>query len=256
MSLTVNKALRILELLEEGDLRLVDFAARLDEHKSNVQRLLVTLQAHGFVRQDERTRRYSLGLRMLQLASATLARMDLRDAARETMQYLGDLTNETVHLGVYDEPHVVYIDKIESTYPIQMYSRIGARAESYCTGLGKAILAVLDDHKLDRYFDLVSFTQFTPRTITNTVKLREELSQIHLRGYALDEQEHEEGVRCVAAPVFGFDGRVAGAISVTVPAFRKSEKDLWELAPNMLEAANQISMNLGNSTGRDGERSA
>lgn len=249
-SLTVGKALRILELLEEGDLRLIDLAARLDEHKSNVQRLLATLQAHGFVRQDEQTRRYSLGLRMLQLASATLARMDLRDAAREMMQYLGDLTNETVHLGVYDEPHIVYIDKMESTYPIRMYSRVGARAECYCTGLGKAILAALDGHALGKYLEAVSFTKFTPRTVTSAEELHEELAKIRFQGYAVDEQEHEEGVRCVAAPIFGFDGLVVGAISVTVPAFRKSEKDLLELAPNMLEAARRISMNLGSSMQR------
>lgn len=256
MSLTVDKALRILELLEEGDLRLVDLAARLDEHKSNVQRLLATLQRHGFVRQDERTKRYSLGMGILHLASATLAKMDLRDAARETMQRLGDLTGETIHLGVYDEPHVVYIDKIESTFPIRMYSRIGARAESYCTGVGKAILAFLDEYQFERYLGMVDFTRFTPRTITSAEGLREELERIRLRGYALDEQEHEEGVRCVAAPVFSFDGRVAGSVSVTAPAFRKSEKEVRSLSPTVLEAAKRISNNLGSSRGERSERHA
>lgn len=256
MSLTVNKALRILELLEEEDLRLVDLAERLGEHKSNVKRLLATLQRHGFVRQDERTKRYSLGMGILHLASATLAKMDLRDAARETMQHLGDLTGETIHLGVYDEPHVVYIDKIESTFPIRMYSRIGARAECYCTGVGKAILAFLEDYQFERYLDMVELTRFTPRTIMSTEGLREELARTRLRGYALDEQEHEEGVRCVAAPVFGFDGRVAGSISVTVPAFRQSEKGLRNLAPTVVEAADGISGRLGNSRSKKSERHA
>lgn len=256
MSLTVDKALRILQLLEEGDLRLVDLAARLDDHKSNVQRLLVTLQRHGFVRQDEQSKRYALGLRVLHLASATLANMDLRDAARETMRRLGDLTGETIHLGLYDEPHVVYIDKIESTFPIRMYSRIGARAECYCTGVGKAILAFLEEYQLERYLNIVDFTRFTPRTITNAGGLREELTHIRGGGYALDEQEHEEGVRCVAAPIIGFGGEVAGAVSVTAPAFRKSEKDIRNLAPTVLEAADRISANLGSSKGERGERRA
>src|SRR4028119_1000660 len=101
VSLTVDKALRILEVLGQEELRLVDLSARLGEHKSTVQRILVTLHGRGFVRQDERTKRYTLGLKVLQLASLALANIDLREAAREPMQRLGELTQETVHLAVY-----------------------------------------------------------------------------------------------------------------------------------------------------------
>ena len=247
MSLTVDKALRILELLGQEELRLVDLSARTGEHKSTVQRLLVTLHNRGFVRHDERTKRYSVGLKVLQLASLALADMDLREAARDPMQRLGDLTQETVHLGVYDEPQIVYIDKIESTFPIRMYSRVGARAESYCTGIGKALIAFLTDYEFERYLRKVSFMRFTPHTITSAERLREEVVRIRAHGYALDLQEHEEGVRCAAAPVFRLDGRVAGSISVAAPAFRKSEGDIEGLAPDVVEAARQISMNLGSS---------
>lgn len=247
MSLTVDKALRILELLGQEELRLVDLSARMGEHKSTVQRLLVTLHNRGFVRHDERTKRYSVGLKVLQLASLALADMDLREAARDPMQRLGDLTQETVHLGVYDEPQIVYIDKIESTFPIRMYSRVGARAESYCTGIGKALIAFLTDYEFERYLRKVSFMRFTPHTITSAERLREEVVRIRAQGYALDLQEHEEGVRCAAAPVFRLDGRVAGSISVAAPAFRKSESDIEGLAPAVVEAARQVSMNLGSS---------
>jgi IclR family KDG regulon transcriptional repressor len=243
----VDKALRILELLGDGELRLTDLSSKLGEHKSTVQRLLSTLQARGFVRQNGDNKRYSLRLKILQLASATLANMDLREAAREPMQRLGDLTSETTHLSVYDEPHVVYIDKIESTFPIRMYSRVGARAESYCTGVGKALVAFLSDYERgERYIQKVSFTRFTPNTITSAKGLREEIARIREQGYALDLQEHEEGVRCAAAPIFGLDGRVAGSISVAAPAFRKSEDDILALAPAVMAAARQISDNLGN----------
>lgn len=251
MSRTVDKALRILELLGHEELRLVDISAHLKEHKSTVQRLLATLQARGYVRQDEATKRYSVGLKVLQLASLALADMDLREAAREPMQRLRDLTQETVHLAVYDEPQIVYIDKIESTFPIRMYSRVGARAESYCTGVGKALIAFLTDYELERYLQKVTFTRFTPNTIVNAERLREEVARIQTRGYALDLQEHEEGVRCAAAPVFGLDGRVAGSISVAAPAFRMSESDIEELAPAVVETAREISTNLG-SSGTDG----
>lgn len=247
MSQTVDKALRILELLGEGEMRLVDLSAQLNEHKSTVQRLLATLQARGFVRQDEHTRRYTVGLRVLQLASLALADIDLRDAAHEPMRHLGDLTNETVHLAIYDEPHVVYLDKVESSFPIRMYSRIGARAESYCTGVGKAIVAYLSEYELERYFHAASFTQFTPRTITTTEELIKEIAEIRARGYAFDEQEHEEGIRCVAAPIFAFGGHVAGSISVAAPAFRRSKRDLQEFAPAIVETADRISSNLGSS---------
>jgi IclR family transcriptional regulator, KDG regulon repressor len=247
VSRTVDKALRILELLGYGELRLVDISSRLGEHKSTVQRLLATLLARGFVRQDETSKRYSLGLKVLELASVTLADMDLREVAREPMQRVGEHTGETVHLGVYDEPHVVYIDKIESTFPVRMYSRVGARAESYCTGVGKALVAFLGDYEFEHYLRKVSFTRFTPKTITSARGLREEIARIRAHGYALDLEEHEEGVRCAAAPVFGLDGRVAGSISVAAPAFRKSEDDIRALAPAVMGAARQISENLGNN---------
>ncbi len=256
MSLTVDKALRILELLGDGELRLVDLSSRLGEHKSTVQRLLATLQARGFVRQDEDSKRYSLGLKVLQIASVTLADMDLREVAREPMQRLGELTGETVHLGVYDEPHMVYIDKIESTFPVRMYSRIGARAESYCTGVGKALIAFLSDYELERYLRKVSFMRFTPNTITSAGELREEVGRIRAQGYALDLEEHEEGVRCAAAPVFSLEGHVTGSISVAAPAFRKSEDDIRALAPAVMGAARQISDNLGNNKKARREESA
>lgn len=254
MSQTVDKALRILELLGKGEMRLVDLSAKLNENKSTVQRLLATLQTRGFVRQDERTKRYAVGLRVLHLASLVLADMDLRDAAHDPMRYLGDITKETIHLAVYDEPHVVYLDKVESTFPIRMYSRVGARAESYCTGVGKAIVAFLSDYELERYLQKVSFTQFTPHTITSVDRLREELVEIRARGYAFDEQEHEESIRCVAAPIFAFDGHVAGSISVAAPAFRRSKGDLQEFAPAVTEAANLISSNIGNNKRNGGGR--
>jgi IclR family transcriptional regulator, KDG regulon repressor len=178
--------------------------------------------------------------------------MDLREVARDPMQRLGDLTGETIHLSVYDEPHVVYIDKIESTFPIRMYSRVGARAESYCTGVGKALVAFLSDYEFEWYLRKVSFTRYTPNTITSAKGLREEIARIRTQGYALDLEEHEEGVRCAAAPVFGLDGRVAGSISVAAPVFRKSEDDIRALAPAVMEAARQISDNLGNN--REGGR--
>lgn len=247
MSQTVGKALRILELLGEGELRLVDISERLGEHKSTVLRLLATLEAHGFVQQEEGSKRYSVGLKVLQLASQALTGVDLRGAAQEVLYELSDLTGETVHLGIYDEPQIVYIDKRESSYPIRMYSRVGARAECYCTGVGKAIIAFLAEAQLNRYMDTVTFTQYTPQTIANVGDLRDEVERIRARGYALDEQEHEEGVRCIAAPIFGFDDRVAGAVSVAAPAFRKSAEETEALAPSLLEGARRISMNLGNS---------
>jgi IclR family transcriptional regulator, KDG regulon repressor len=252
VSLTVDKALRILELLGDGELRLVDLSSKLGEHKSTVLRVLTTLQSHGFVRQDGDSKRYSLGLKVLQLASTTLADMDLRKAAREPMQRLGNLTRETIHLSVYDEPHIVYIDKIDSTLPIRMYSRVGARAESYCTGVGKALIAFLGDYEFEQFLQKVSFTQFTPNTITSAKELREELARIRAQGYALDLQEHEEGVRCAAAPIFGLDGRVAGSISIAAPAFRKTEDDILALAPAVMGAARQISENLGSNRGEGG----
>jgi DNA-binding IclR family transcriptional regulator len=168
------------------------------------------------------------------------------------MQRLGNLTRETIHLSVYDEPHIVYIDKIESTLPIRMYSRVGARAESYCTGVGKALIAFLGDYEFEQFLQKVSFTQFTPNTITSAKELREELARIRAQGYALDLQEHEEGVRCAAAPIFGLDGRVAGSISIAAPAFRKTEDDILALAPAVMGAARQISENLGSNRGEGG----
>src|SRR3712207_5812270 len=149
--------------------------------------------------------------------------------------------------------HVVYIDKIESTFPVRMYSRIGARGESYCTGVGKALIAFLSDYEFERFLRKGSFKRFTPKTITSTMELRKEIARIRAQAYALDLEEHEEGVGCAAAPVFGLDARVAGSISVAAPAFRKSEDDIRALARAVMGAARQISENLGNNK-EDGGR--
>lgn len=241
MSQSVERALMLLEQLRDGPQRLGPLAEALDIHKSTVLRLLQTLEARGFVRRVDGEPRFALGLRLLELSSALLDDLDLRTVARAHIEEVAAATHETVHLGILDRAQVVYVDKVESTHPVRMYSRIGARADAHCTGVGKALLAWTPE---DDWGD-VELRRYTDHTITDAQALRQELDRIRRRGFATDEQEHEESIRCIAAPVFDVHRAVTCAISVSVPAARMTQAELEQHVPTLLDAAGALTRDLG-----------
>ncbi len=243
----LDRALDILETLAGDDepVRLVDLASRLGLHKSTVHRLVATLARRRYVERDRNTGHYRLGLKVFELGSWFFNRMELRQEARPHMQELVDQTLETAHLGVLDEGQVIYIEKVESPQRVRMYSELGKRAPAHCTGMGKVLLAHLPEEELDGLISLRGLKRFTSNTITDPEQLKDHLARVRAQGFAIDDTEHEEAIRCVAAPVRNYRNEVVAALSISGPASRLSRERLAQLADLVRAAALRISRRLG-----------
>jgi IclR family transcriptional regulator, KDG regulon repressor len=246
----VVRAARLLELLRssDGGASLGELAARSGLAKASVFRMLRTLEGTGLVERAPDDDRYRLGVRCLELGQAYLEQTDLR---REAVPVLADLRtqfNETVHLGVLDdELRVVYLEKLESTHAVGiMMSRVGRTAPSFCTGLGKAMLAMVPGDPVADLAQRGALRAYTASTISEPDALRAELDRIRTRGYSLDLEEHEAGVRCVGAAILGPHGEMVAGLSISGPANRLPERLLrGRLAEAGRAAGAEIGRRLG-----------
>lgn len=240
MSQTVDRALRILPLLAEGPANLEQVAVRLDVHKSTALRLLRTLHEHGMVyRQDDQ--RYRLGTRLFALAQEAMENLDVRGIAHPHLVALGELTGHTVHLAVYEEGEVVYIDKVDSRYPVRMYSRIGKPVAITVAAVAKLLLADLPEAERRAVAKGLEYPRYTSRSIPDAAAHLAELARVREQGWASDLGGHEESINCVAAPIRGADGRVTAACSLSAPNVVVSAQDLLELRPQVQRTAEAIS---------------
>ena len=223
MTRTLSRGLDVIETLARGDgyglgPSAIGQQAGLD--KATVTRLLRTLVAAGYVTQDETTRRYRLGGKVLWLAHRVTAGLDLRSIARPHLMALRDELGETVHLGVIEDLRVVYVDKLEAENSIQLVSAVGQTMPLHSTSLGKAMLAALPDEERERIYARMDFLPRTAWTICDLATFREEIRTTQRRGYSTDDRENEPFGACVGAAIVGADGRPAGAISIAGPDFR------------------------------------
>jgi IclR family KDG regulon transcriptional repressor len=246
----VVRAARLLELLRtsDGGASLGELSVRSGLAKASVFRMLRTLEETGLVERLPDDDGYRLGVRCLELGQAYLEQTDLR---REAMPLLANLRarfNETVHLGVLDdELRVVYLEKLESTHAVGiMMSRVGRTAPSFCTGLGKAMLAAIPNDPVAVLAQRGALRRYTPGTIAEPDALRTELDRIRNRGYSLDLEEHEPGVRCVGTAILGPRGEMTAGLSISGPAQRLPERLLrGSLADAARAAAIEIGRRLG-----------
>ena len=246
ISVTVAKAFGIVEALApetEHGLTLGDLSLRVALPKSTVHRYLATLVELGLAQRSD-SDRFRLGTKVLELAGVYLAGSDLRGESEGILETLSAGTNETVHLAVRSEAEVVYIAKVESRHAVRMYSYIGARLPMYSTALGKAMLAFGPADWLRETLDRGLLAR-TPHTIATPAALEADLAAIRTRGYSVDNEENEIGVRCVGAPVFDFSQTVIAAISLSGPTDRVDRKRSAELGPIVRDAARSISLRMG-----------
>ncbi|GIT78333.1 IclR family transcriptional regulator [Leifsonia sp. LS1] len=244
MSQSLARALDVLDLVSRGTATLDALADQVGVHKSTVLRLLQTLEQRGFVGRDS-GHRYHLGPAVFALAESALDTRDVRTAASPALRSLAAETGQTVHLATYQDGVVTYIDKVESRQPLRMYSRVGLPAALHATAVGKVLLGALDDAELDRVVSTVVFEHYTDRTISGAADLVAEVRRSADRGWAEDHEEHETFMNCVGAPVFGADGRVAAAVSVSVPNVVLPYEGVLALLPALLAATARISAELG-----------
>lgn len=243
----LDRALTLLETLsqEENGLGLVEAANRAQLHPSTTYRLLSTLVSHGFVTHDEETGRYRIGLKAFEVGSAFRLPSELRKLAPGLLRALMSLTGETANLAILERGEVTYIDQVESPGLLGMHAGIGRRVPAHCTGAGKAILSRLTEEEVDAIIAEHGLPAYTPHTITQRAALMEELAKVREQGYALDNEEIEVGVRCVAAPVLDDKGRPVAALSVTGPVTRFHDERLPTLANAIRAAAADLSAKLG-----------
>jgi IclR family KDG regulon transcriptional repressor len=165
------------------------------------------------------------------------------------MAELSQISDETVHLAILDGTDMLYVGKMDSPMSVRMHSVIGARNAIYCTAMGKAVLAFLPSEQRTALLDQVAITRRTPNTITDRAALTEHLELVRVQGYAIDDIENEEGIRCVGAPIFDHRGHPVAAISISGPAYRLSNSRLEELSQPVAQAGLEISSKLGYLSG-------
>ncbi len=243
---SVDHALAVLETFDAGtpELGVTALSGRLKLAKSTVYRLLSTLASRGYVYQNPATGKYRLGLKAFEVGSLAVSQLTVREAALPFLEKLRDATKETVHLGVREADAVIYIDKIETPLPIRMYSRIGRRAPLHCTALGKVLLAFAGPAEAGRMARR-DLKRYTPNTITDPDVLAKELALVRERGYALDAEEFEEGLKCVAAPLWDYTGTVVASAGIAGPHIRITSDRLQELIAVVRETAAEVSARLG-----------
>jgi DNA-binding IclR family transcriptional regulator len=242
---TLFKVMRILGMFSRTSrsLSLAEISQRSGYPKSTTHRLLSSMREAGLLDQDRNRDTYRLGLRLYELGNTVLANMDLLREARPYIEALGRLTDQVVHLAVFDGNHAVVIGKSES----QQDANSGAFLESapaHCTSVGKAILSFLPEAALETFL-AAGLQRFTDTTVTDPAALREELELTKSRGYSIDQAEHQPGLHCVGAPIRDLSGRVFAAVSVSGPAWKMPLSDVGRVAKIVIHHADAISRALG-----------
>jgi IclR family transcriptional regulator, KDG regulon repressor len=229
---------------DEYEMGISALAMRLGLAKSTVHRLATTLVEYDILEQNKETGKYRLGLALFELGTMVRRKMDTNSGAQVQIHALADETGETVQLAILDHLSVLYIRIRESRQAVRMSSGLGSRAPAHCTGVGKALIAFQPPEIIQQIIDN-GLKRYTQGTITDSEKLRAELATIRQKGYAIDDEEIEVGLRCIAAPIRDHSGQVTAAISVAAPVQRMTKKNLQATIPSVIAAADAISRRLG-----------
>lgn len=242
---SLDRAVAVLEQLSESDtpLTLSEICQIMGIHKSTAHRSLMVLERSALI---ERTydNRFRLGLKLYELGNRAVEQVDLRSRIRPHFRRLGAQLGETVHLGVLQKASVIYLEKIEPNRRVCMTSKTGSTNPAYCTSMGKAMLAYLPEDDLEQAIAKIRFVRFTSKTISSREELLKSLERVRRRGYAIDDEEIEVGVRCVGAPVFDGNHYPVAAVSVSGPSARIRVQNLPAIAEHVMRCCQGISTSL------------
>jgi IclR family KDG regulon transcriptional repressor len=248
---TIERTSLILDILGQSPqgISIRDLSEKIKLPKGTTHRLVSSLAYFGYARQDSKTRNYFLGLKLVELGNLLLSQLDLRKEAEPFLRNLAERMKETVHMVFLDRGEIVYIDKVELDHNpagLRMASRVGLRNPAHSSAVGKVLLSHLSEEELDNLIEEKGLPKRTENTITERAKLNEHLKTVRAQGYAVDNEENERGIRCVAAPIYNGMGRAVAAISISGPAFRITKKVIQEtLKKEVMETALNISQRLG-----------
>ncbi len=243
---SVDRAVQILNSFSEqkSEWRLTELAQALQLNKSTVHGIINTLKYHGLIDQDENTQVYRLGPALMYYGELVTEKLDIIALAKPIMEDLRDKVEETVHLATLNDLDVVYIEKIESSHSMRIATTRGSRNPSYCTGVGKALLAFAGEAKLKRVIGR-GLEPRTPETITDPLLLKQNIEEIKLKGYAEDRSEAEIGLNCLAMPIHDHSGKAPYALSISGPAVRMTSERYPLLRQALADAVKQIENKLG-----------
>jgi IclR family acetate operon transcriptional repressor len=246
---SLDRAFDLLEALaqSEAELPLSQLTEQVGLPLGTVHRLLSSLVQRGYAAQNPETRLYGPGPRLLEVAARAAAnsRFSLARIARPVLQTLTATTDETSNLLLLQGDEGVYAEQVPSVRLVRMFTEVGQRVPLYCTGGGKAMLSGMAEEQLEAYLARTSLVAFTPKTLATPQRLRDELGRARAQGFALDDEEREVGVCCVAAPIFDRFGRCIAALSISGPTTRLSRERALERGPCVREAADTCSRALG-----------
>lgn len=241
----LRNACRILKLLggTADGFKAVDIGRTLGIPVTTTLRIMATLQLEGYVRKT--AGRFELGPVLIHLGNASLAGTEIRTAAQPVLQTLTARTDETSHLAVPCDNRALIVAVQDSPHPLRVASRPGFLAELHCSATGKTLLAFLYHHRIEEFYGKGRATKRTPRTLTTLAEIKREIEVTRKRGYSLDNEEFNLGIRCLAAPVYGSDGVVVAAIGITAATVRFTRERIPEMGAIMLESAAKLSRLMG-----------
>jgi IclR family transcriptional regulator, KDG regulon repressor len=243
----VDRALRILDLFDEyeTELKITDISERMQLHKSTVHSLLKTLQHHHYIEQNPENGKYRLGMKLFERGNLVIRHLDIRSVSKKYLIDISMKTGNTVHLVILDGKEGIYIDKVEGTSGTVLYSRIGRRVPIHSSAVGKVLVAFKSDKELKELLNGYVYKRHTANTITSEEEFLKELERVRSSGYALDREENEPGITCVAVPIRDHSRNVIAAISMSQPSAKVNDTVLNEEIQLLQRAAEQISTEMG-----------
>jgi IclR family transcriptional regulator, KDG regulon repressor len=244
---SLARGIQILRSLavENGAVGVTEMAEQLKVDPSTAYRLLSTLEAYGFVAQDLETRKYSLGYGILEVTSGLLRRLSVVEVSQPHLYALATKIGESAHVAVRDRQFAVSVGSESATGVLRVETILGTPEPLYCTAVGKALLADYTRAQLEQLFGSEQLERHTPHTLTTIDELELDLVRIRRLGYAVDDEELHPGVRCIAAPVRDYTGRVVAAFGISSPAVRLTRDRIEEYAAQVCEHAQAIAAQLG-----------
>ncbi|KUO48807.1 MAG: hypothetical protein APF76_18170 [Desulfitibacter sp. BRH_c19] len=244
---SIDRGMDILEAFtyEKPELGLMEICHIVGLTKGTVYRIVYTLAERGYISKDPISSKYRLGPKAFEIGSVAMSQMEIRRTANPFLVKLSNITGETVHLVIHDRGEVLYLDKVDSPQSIRMNSFTGQRLPMHATGVGKVLLAYMSEEEVKSICNIKSLLRMTSNTIVSYEKLVQDLAVIKQNGYAFDNEESQEGLRCIAAPIRDYSERVIAAISVSIPIMRFGDERVPSLLKNVLEIAAEISYQMG-----------
>lgn len=243
---SVLKVFNILSALaEQKEIGVSELSQRLMMSKATTYRFLQTMKTLGYVEQEGEADKYALTLKLFEVGAKALEHVDLIKLANREMETVHKVTQETLHLGALEENAIIYLHKIDSSYQLRMYSRIGRRNPLYSTAIGKVLMSEMPKEEVYELLKDVEFVKHTEKTHANIDQLWEELCVVREQLFGEDNEEQEPGLRCIAVPVYDRFDKAIAAVSMSFPIIRFNEEKKAEYVALLHTAARNISMALG-----------